>query len=357
MEFGIMTEASMISGMDSLGTQPSAQAIQARYQEVIEEALLGDELGYTVFGTSEQHFLAPLCSVSAGELILATVAALTKRIKVRTAITLLPFHQPVRVAEQIATLDVLSNGRVEFGSGKGNSKLTAGGFNIDIAETEERWQEGMDIVIRAWTQDEFSYQGKYYQVPPRRLSPKMIQKPHPKLWYAAISPASHERAGQKGLGVMSLTVGVNLRQLEKRVKTYRAAIKQAEPYAGIVNDRFSVYCLAHCADTNEQARNEARAPMLAYLKGVVDLYEETLKASGSALDFGETRKTISDFDLLDRTDNVLVGDPQTVIEKIKRYESLGVEEIFFRMEGLPHDKVMKSIRLIGEHIIPHFKKH
>jgi len=357
MEFGIMTEASMVTDIDSLGKRPDAQALQSRYKEVVAEALLGDQLGYSVFGTSEQHFLAPLCSVSAGELFLATVAAQTKRIRIRTSITLLPFHQPVRVAEQIATLDLLSDGRVEFGSGKGNSTLTAGGFNIDINETDARWMEGMDIVIRAWTQEEFSYQGKYYQVPPRRLSPKMLQRPHPPLWYAAISPPSHERAGLKGMGVMSLTVGINLRQLEKRVKVYRDAIKLAEPYAGVVNDRFSVYCLAHCAETTEQAREDARAPMLAYLKGVVDLYEDTLKSTGSGLDFSETRKTISDFDLLDSSDNVLVGDPPTLVEKIKRYESLGVQEMFFRMEGLPHEKVMNSIKLIGEHVIPHFKNH
>ncbi len=357
MQFGIMTEACMVGDISEIDKVPTVEDFRLRYQGVIEEALLADQLGYSVFGTSEQHFYAPMCTVASGEPFLAAVAAQTKNIKIRTSITLLPFHQPVRVAEQIATLDLLSNGRVEFGSGKGNSTKTAGGFGIDLSETDARWKEAMDIVISAWADDEFSYDGKFYKVPPRRLCPKMIQRPHPPLWYAAISPSSHEKAARMGMGVMSLTAGVDLRQLERRVKIYREAIKNPQPYRDLVQDKFSVYVLAHCAETTEQARKEAEPPMLAYLKGVVELYENTMKAAGNQLDFTKTRETVSNFKLLDETDNVIVGDPETIIKKIKRYESLGVDEIFFRMEGLPHDKVMKSIRLIGEHVIPHFKKN
>ena len=348
MDFGILTEACMI------GTDTS---FRDRYHEVLAEARLADEVGFDVWGASEQHFSAPLCSISAGELMLAAAASTTKRIKLRTCITLLPFHQPVRVAEQIATLDLISDGRIEFGSGRGNSAVTAGGFNIELSETEKRWEEGMEVLIRAWTQDEFSYDGQFYKVPPRRLSPKLIQEPHPKLWFAAISPESHKRAARKGMGVMSLSVGVTLKQLQKRIEIYNDAAVSPEPYAGVVNKRFSVYALANCADTNEQARADARAPMLAYLKGVVDLYENTMKSSGASLDFTETRRTISDFDHLDRSDNVIVGDPETVIRKIKRYESMGVEEMMFRIEGMPHHAAMRAIELIGKHVIPAFKKH
>ncbi len=350
MEFGILTEASMVGG----GTT----SFRERYHEVLAEARLADEVGFHVIGSSEQHFGAPLCTISAGELVLSAIAATTKNIKLRTTITLLPFHHPVRVAEQIATLDILSNGRVEFGSGRGNSAHTAGGFNIKLSETEGRWKEGMDILIRAWTQDEFSYDGEYFKVPPRRLSPKLIQSPHPKLWYAAISPESHQHAARKGMGVLSLTVGITLKQLEKRIKMYEEASRSPEPYAGIVNKRFSVFVLGNCADTVEKARADAKIPMLAYLKGVVDLYENTMRAAGSTLDFSETRRIISDFDYLDQTDNILVGDPDTMITKIKRYESLGVDEIMFRIEGMPHDATLRAIELIGKHVIPAFRtKH
>src|SRR5690606_16534307 len=153
--------------------------------------------------------------------------------------------------------------------------------------------------------------------------PRPIQSPHPKLWYAAISPESHELAGRTGQGVMSLTVGITLQQLEKRIKLYQQAAQSPEPFfPGAINNRFSVFVLANCADTTEKARQDARKPMLAYLEGVVDLYEKTMRAMGSKLDFTETRKTISDFDQLDATDNIVVGDPETMIKKLKRYEAL-----------------------------------
>ncbi len=343
MDIGIITEASMTGG---------ASTFTGRYHEVLAEAKLADEVGFSVFGVSEQHFNAPLCSIPSNELFLAAIAMITKRMRLRTAITLLPYHHPVRVAEQIATLDIFSNGRVEFGSGKGNSTLASGGFNLDTSETEGRWQEGMDIVTRAWSQDEFSYEGRFYKVPTRRLAPTFPRKPHPDLWYAAISPESHELAGRKGMGVMSLAVGITLKQLEKRMKSYQDAIRNPEPYAGVVNNRFSVFCLAHCADTTAQALAEAAPPMLHYLKGVIDMYETTLKSQGKNLDFTATRKIISDFEHLDRTDNVVVGDPQKLIEKIRRYQALGVQEMLLRMEGLPHQKLMHAIELIGRHVIP-----
>ncbi len=348
MDFGIITEASMIGG---------APTFSARYHEVLAEAKLADEMGFSVFGVSEQHFNAPLCSIPSNEIFLSALAVLTKNIKLRTAITLLPYHHPIRVAEQIATIDILSNGRIEFGSGKGNSLLTSGGFNVDVSELDGRWTEGMDILIKAWSEDEFSYDGKYYKIPPRRLAPTFPRKPHPTLWYAAISPRSHEFAASKGMGVMSLTVGVTLSQLEKRYKAYQDAVDRAEPYAGVVNRKFSVFVLGHCADTNEEAAADAAPPMLGYLKGVVNMYEATVKAGGQNLDFTETHKIISDFDRLNRTDNVIVGDPQTLIQKIKRYEAMGVDEMLLRMEGMSHEKLMHAIELIGKHVIPEFKKH
>ncbi|MBV9784164.1 MAG: LLM class flavin-dependent oxidoreductase [Acidisphaera sp.] len=355
MDFGIVTEACLVGSISELDKNPGPEEIRNRYHEVIAEAVLADELGFDVWGTSEQHFYAPVCTIASGEIFLATVAARTKNIKLRTAISLLPFHQPARLAEQIATLDLLSRGRIEFGSGKGNSTRTAGGFGIDVRETDARYNEVMEILIRAWNQDEFSYDGKFYQIPPRRLCPKMSQRPHPPLWYAAIAPSSHTKAGRMGMGLLTLAAGVDLRQLEKRVKLYQDAIRNPEPFSDVVNDRTSVFILAHCAETTERARVEAAQPILAWLKSVIDLYETTMKAAGNDLDFTRTREITSNFDQLDQTDNVLVGDPETLIRKIARYRSIGIGEIFFRMEGLPHDQVMNSIRLIGEHVIPHFK--
>lgn len=348
MDFGLITEGN---------TRDGKLTVQERYQEIIDAAVLADKCGFDVFGAGEQHFVEPLCTISAGEMILGCLAQLTERIRLRTTIMVLPFHNPVSVAERIASIDVLSGGRVEFGSGKGNNALAAEVFGVDFDQGEDRWREGIEIVTRAWGNEEFDYQGKFHSIPPIKLAPNVLQKPHPPLWYAAVSPGAHIHAGQLGLGVMSLTIAVSLSQLEKRVEAYRQGLRDPKPLTGVVNEGVSVFCQMHCAETDRQAREEARGPMVNYMNEAVDLYAEMLSRQGREVDFSKTRALINDFDECDRSDMVLVGDPDTLIEKIKRYESVGVTEMFIRMDGMSREQTMRSIELIGKHVIPEFKKN
>lgn len=345
MDFGLITEGNTLGG---------TLTVQQRYQEIVEAAVLADKCGFYVFGAGEQHFVEPLCTISSGEIILACLAKLTQRIRLRTTIMVLPFHNPVAMAERIASIDVLSGGRVEFGSGKGNNVLAADVFDVDLSHAATIWREELDVMIKAWSCDRFSHDGAHYKIPDIRLSPNVLQKPHPPLWSAAISPASHAQAGRLGMGVMSLTVSVTLPQLERRIAAYKDAIRHAEPLAGVVNDRVSVFCQMHCAETDELAREQARDPMLEYMREAVDLYAEMLHRQGQQVDFTKTRETISDFDLCDRTNMILVGKPETLIEKIRQYETIGVDEMFIRMDGMPHEQTMRSIELIGKHVIPAF---
>jgi alkanesulfonate monooxygenase SsuD/methylene tetrahydromethanopterin reductase-like flavin-dependent oxidoreductase (luciferase family) len=349
MEFGLLTEANLQSGDKFL-------SFHERYQHVLEEVVLADKVGFDVFGSSEQHFFAPHCVISSPETILAAAAVLTENIKLRFASILLPFHHPIDSAEKISSVDVLSNGRVEFGTAKGNSWNTLGGYNLDPNEVDGRFDEAFKIILQALTNEKFKYEGKFWTIPEERsLSPKLIQKDHPPLWYAAISPKSHKLAGEMGCGLMTLTVGVELEQLAQRVQTYREGIKSAKPVGNYINNKVSSFTNLHCAETTQRALDYSEKPFMDYTKTVVDLYEEKLKKTGVDVDFSSTREKLR-WDYLNDSNQVIVGNPDEIIEKLEKYEEAGVDEIFIRSEGIDHPEVMKSIELLGKYVIPHFKE-
>ena len=347
MDFGLITEGN---------TRHGAVTTQQRFREIVDAAVLADKWGFNVFGAGEQHFVEPLCTISAGEMVLAAISTATKNIRLRTTILVLPFHHPISVAERIASLDVLSGGRVEVGTGKGNNAIAAEAFGIALAEADIRWKESMEIMLCAWGNERFSYDGSIFRIPERRLAPNVLQRPHPPLWCAAVSPAAHEFVGKIGFGVLSLTVSVTLQQLEKRIAVYRKGIAEAEPIGKFVNDRVSVFCQLHCADTVELACEQAKGPMLEYMSEAVDLYAQITERQGKQVDFSKIRETISDFDHCNRSDMILVGDPDLIIKKIQRYEAIGVDEMLIRLDGIPHEDAMHSIELIGKHVIPEFRR-
>src|SRR5262249_20542160 len=169
------------------------------YHEALEQIVRADELGYDTVWEVEHHFLTEFAHSSAPEVFLAAVSQRTRRIRLGHGVTLLPhrFNHPIRVAERVAALDLLSNGRVEFGTGR-SSQFEQAGFEIDTAESRDMWQESLEIIPRMWTESPFEYAGKYVRIPARDVIPKPVQKPHPPIWAAATSPPTWELAGRDG---------------------------------------------------------------------------------------------------------------------------------------------------------------
>jgi alkanesulfonate monooxygenase SsuD/methylene tetrahydromethanopterin reductase-like flavin-dependent oxidoreductase (luciferase family) len=349
MKFGLLTEGNLWSGKKLL-------SFEEKYKEILEQAKLADQVGFYSFGCAEQHFYYPNCVLSSPEIVLSSVAALTKNIKIRTAVTLLPYQHPVKVAENIATLDLMANGRVEFGTGKGNSLYTIEGFGFKANDVEltERWRESLEVIVKAWTNESFSHEGKYYKVPERTLTPKPVQKPHPALWYATLSPKSHEIAGRSGLGVMTSTLAIEFEKMARNVELYKKAAQNPEPIGKVVNNRIAILPPLHVGETMQKAREVASQHMVRYLNDIVDLYEQKLKATGLNLDFTRTRNML-DWDYLNDANMVVVGDPDYVIERLEKFEAVGADEIVVLTDGIPHEEAMKSIELIGKYVIPHFE--
>jgi alkanesulfonate monooxygenase SsuD/methylene tetrahydromethanopterin reductase-like flavin-dependent oxidoreductase (luciferase family) len=195
----------------------------AAIKNTVEQAVLGDQMGFHSFWTVEHHFLEEFSHCSNPEILYGAVAARTKDLRIGYGVRLLPkpYNHPVRTAESVATLDLLSDGRVEFGTGRSSTRAELEGFGIDPHETREQWQEALGHIVGCWTHDVYEFQGKHWSMPPRRVLPKPLQDPHPPIWGATSSPEGHRAIGQQGIGLCSFTVGVPPEDLAERLELYR----------------------------------------------------------------------------------------------------------------------------------------
>ena len=337
------------------------------FHEVVEQVQFAEEMGFDAFWTVEHHFLDEFSHCSAPEVLYGVIAAKTKKIRIGHGVRLLPFpyNHPCRAAEMAGTLDILCNGRMEFGTGRSATMIEMGGFGINPADTRGMWEESLSIIPRMWKEAPFSgHEGKYFKIPPRHVIPKPIQKPHPPLWMACSSPESHQLAGQKGLGLLSFTLALNLQEVGRRVQLYKDASAHATPVGDFINNQAAVFSLVHCSRTNKEAREEAEEGVLWYNHKSFEMLGQsvpTFVQKGSGYEyydkFNQARPEKFTFEYLDKHSMVIVGDPAHCIEKVQQYKEIGVEQLLCLMQnyGIPHEKTMQSIRLWGEKVIPHFK--
>lgn len=351
LKFGFLSEADPRYG----------QTYSQRYKDLTDEVVLADRMGFNFFGTSEQHFALGIASVSAPECLFPFLFDKTQHIRFRHVSTLLPraINHPLRVAERIATQDILSDGRIELCTARGNTLLALRGFEVDIDQTRAEWEEGIDLIKAAFTEDPFSFDGDIYHVPPRSLIPKQIQMPYPPIMVASTGPDSLQRAAQKGIGVVTSALERGWAHLEETISTYKKEVARVHVPGVYVNTTIGVNATAHCAATVEQAMDEAAAIFVAERKLAGDAYERLSKLSPdysymtSVTDLARDMESV-DY-LVKESGSVIIGDPDSFIEFAERYEQLGADEIWFRLDSLPHEQLMRSIELIGRYVIPHFR--
>ena len=352
------------------------------YHQALEQIELADRLGFDTVWEVEHHFLTEFAHSSAPEVFLSAVAQRTKRIRIGHGVVLLPFkfNHPIRVAERVAALDLLSHGRVEFGTGR-SSQYEQAGFEIDTEASRDMWQESLEIIPRMWTEDPFEYHGRFVNIPARSVIPKPLQKPHPPMWMAATSPQSWEIAGRNGIGILGLTIFVSVPQLAERVRVYRQALAQAKPVGKFINDRVGAFTIVHVADTKEQAiangGADAAINYLLYafrvLGGFLDPGARGMQREYADVEIKSTpyrdliakeypiivkmQKNECTFEDLDQEDMVIVGDVDHCIRKVERYRQAGLDNFIALMQAdrIPHEQVMRSIELFGTEVIPRFR--
>src|ERR687896_2740751 len=160
------------------------EAEHQRIREIVDQVVLAEEMGFEHVWFVEHHFLTEWAHCSASEVMLAAISQHTSQMRLGFGVILLPVHHPLHVAAKTATLDVMSGGRVDVGVGRSGNPYQLTPFGIKLDETRDRWEESLSILPRMWTEQVFSYEGKYYRIPPREVIPKPLQRPHPPMFSA-----------------------------------------------------------------------------------------------------------------------------------------------------------------------------
>lgn len=329
-----------------------------RYHQLIDEVALADKLGFSTWGTSEQHFSPPSFSVAAPEVLYSAIAMRTERIKLRTmASVMLKWNHPILVAERLATLDIVSRGRAEVCTARSNNLTTIGAFGVDPSETRAQWEDGMDVLMKAMVDDKLEHDGPVWTIPPVEVVPKPYTKPHPAVSVAASSVQSHQNAGVRGIGSITFDNYFGFDYLQECLDGYRTAFDGAD-HSNVVapNDYRGLYvATAYCAEDREEARRVAHDVAMDYFKFILDLYIPLSKQPGYT--YLETLEQLiehqDDLDwLCEYTPSVMIGTPQDFIDRIHRLEKMGVNEVLLRIDGVGHENIKRSLELIGHEVIP-----
>jgi len=337
-------------------------------RNVVEQVRHAEAHGFDYIWLTEHHFLQEFAHCSAPEVLLGALSQVTTRMRLGHGVVLTPpkYNHPARVAERIAMLDILSNGRVELGTGRSVSPTELEGFEINAEESRDMWLEGTQAVVKLLTQEEVGFKGKYVNIPPRTVVPRCIQKPHPPMWLAGTSPDSARRAAEAGLGILFFASGVAPEQLDDKVNLYRKLVKNATPVAGFVNNQLAGFTTGLCGEDDAETKKIGSEAAHWYaLRGMrytrwpkdqppPRTYEYTLQGMWE----GEKHLLAGGPQSLIDSGGIMVGDPASCTKIVQRFQDVGVDQLIIHMQagGIPHKKIMDSIRIFGKNVIPKFQK-
>jgi alkanesulfonate monooxygenase SsuD/methylene tetrahydromethanopterin reductase-like flavin-dependent oxidoreductase (luciferase family) len=332
-----------------------------RYREMIQEVILADRMGFSAWGTSEQHFSPPRFSVSAPEVLYAAIAPQTEQIKLRImAAVLLQWNHPILVAERISTLDVVSNGRAEICTARSNNMHTLGAFGVDPRTTKAQWAESMEVLVKILAEGKIEHDGEFWKIPYREIVPNPVQTPHMPISVAASSVASHGDAGRRGIGVIGFENYFGWDYLQQCIDAYREGLTAGTNMAPGRNEELGLFVsTAFCAETREEAQEVAREVALGYFKFIGDLYRPLASQEGYEY-LDEVNRIVAntgDLDfLLTETPSVIIGTPEDFVARFEELSQRGVDEVLLRIDGVGHENHMRSIELIGREVIPAVSK-
>lgn len=334
------------------------------YHDILKGAKFAETLGFDSVLIAE-HAFSEHSIISSPHSLLAAIAAQTSRVKVGVACSIVPWYHPLRLAQDLATLDIISEGRLIVGVGRGYQKQEFDAYGLDMAESRERFVEGMDITLKAWTQERLSYDGKFYTIPDIMVIPRPLQQPHPPIWMAVThSPASAELAVQQRWGI--LTVGSTFFPAapeadENLITLYRTNMLAS----GVAPDEITVVAVRNTyvaaregeAQAFMQPRFQWAGDLARYLRSPVS----TLARAGSLRGYEDyARDPFIDPDLVQRRGQEAlgaVGTPAQVTAAIRDLQAKHVTHFLCYMDlgGLSYDEMAPAMRLFAEQVIPHFK--
>jgi len=332
--------------------QVEGQSDADAFAQGFEQVEAADRWGLDVFWLAEIHQQARRSVLSAPMNVAGQIAARTKRIKIGTAVHVLPLTHPLRLAEETATVDVVSRGRFILGAGRSGNPRSYGAYGIPYSESRERFFDTLAILKKAWTEDQFSHEGKFYSFDNARAVPRPYQKPHPPIRIAGASEDTFPTLGRLGYPLFVSVRSASLSGLAPDLKAYRQAYAEAgHPGHGECYLRLSM----HVGDTDKEAIAEGEPSIMAGYRSL----ETRLEGSPNVRRRAELEeiRTIGYQQIL--RDKVVVGGPESVTDRLKQLEEeLGIDGILFELNfgaAIPAEMMMRSLQLICEKVMPNFK--
>lgn len=327
------------------------------FRAELEQIEKAEELGFDGVWLAEHHF--QWYGIATDLMVLAAwVAARTERVRIGTAIVVLPFHNPLRLAEQVAIVDLISKGRLDLGVGRGYQAAEYDGFNIPMDESKARFLECMEILIKAWTEETFSYDGHFTHVKDVTLLPKPVQKPHPPIYIASwMTPETIRYAAERGYPIMA-PAGLASDQVKTNYELYRDYSESlGRDISGL-----DLPALVHIYvdESEERARQIGIEHSLRYGASLATLGTPVQKGGRLSADY-ESYKDFGKPDRMakeSREEMLLFGTPDTVSRKIEwMRDHLGVNYVmcWMNMGGLEHEKALRSMKLFADEVIPRFR--
>ena len=330
--------------------------------DCLRAGVLADQLGFDYFWVGEHHFLEEYHHISACEVLMGALAVSTKTIRLAHGImTLQPqMNHPVRAAERIALEDLLSHGRIDFGSGRGSGEKEWLGFGINPDTTKAAWEESLRAIVAMWATETFSWRGEHFSIPERNIIPKPVQKPHPPLWLACTNPETQRLAGQLGLGSIAFLYA-GLDDVAERVRIYRDGIAHPHnPISDQVNDCFAFF--ANCVVDADEARakeiyldSSRRQREIFTTAGWTRVTSSTLSQAVKE-EIAKKGPPVDWNDILERRGSV-VGAADRAVDTLRAYAEIGIDmtvfNIFPAITGM--EEVERNLRYLAEEVIPRYR--
>ena len=374
MKFGLFYEHQLPRPWD-------ADSEHRLVQEALDQIEYADQLGIEYVWEVEHHFLEEYSHSSAPEVFLAAASQRTKQMRLGHGIiqTAPGYNHPVRTAERVAMLDLVSGGRAEFGSGESSSEAELGGFGIDPAVKRDQWLEGLQVAIRAMTEDPFTgHEGTFASIPPRNVVPKPMQKPHPPLWVACSRRDTILLAAEKGIGALAFAF-IDPEEARHWVDDYTAVMaERCVPVGKAVNHNIACVTPMMCAPTEDAAiamglegGNFFGYSLAHYyvfgdhVPGHTDVWQEFI-AKRDQMGYSPeaaiaAKKEVLGAQVASGDTSGLrgaVGTPDQIREYLRRYEEAGVDQVIFVMQAgrNRHEDIMSSLELFAAEVLPEFKE-
>jgi alkanesulfonate monooxygenase SsuD/methylene tetrahydromethanopterin reductase-like flavin-dependent oxidoreductase (luciferase family) len=335
---------------------------QVIHQE-LEQMEWSEELGFDEVWLTEHHFIEYGLAVDPATLA-AAAAARTRRVRIGLAAAILPFHHPIRLAEQLALADVISRGRLDVGVGRGNRPVEFAGYRVPQQESRERFDETIEILLKLWTQEKVHHEGKFYALDDVRVLPKPYQRPHPPMYQVAVSKDGIESCALRGWPMLNSILFGAVDQLVQSRDMYVATLEKTgrgKAEIGALLGHWGVSRHIYVADSDEQAFEEAKPYELWYQDSfrrfvIPDRIEDAHPTLQPAFRGMAERLSKVTWEGL-KGETLAFGSPDTVARHLEKMREIGVGQVLCWMNfgGLPHAKVRRSMELFAREVMPRFR--